>query len=135
MNTFVDSFFRTKGRLNRKGYMLRLVILLVLIFFCQIVMSQLANAQGNLRYAVFFFLIAQFILVIDNLFIAVRRFHDLNLSGYWAIIIGVLSVTGVISPSIEVLTGLTQLGITIFLISIKGSKGENKYGTDPLELE
>ena len=70
MNTFVDSFFRTKGRLNRKGYMLRLVILLVLIFFCQIVMSQLANAQGNLRYAVFFFLIAQFILVIGNLFIA-----------------------------------------------------------------
>ena len=135
MNTFVDSFFRTKGRLNRKGYMLRLVILLVLIFFCQIVMSQLANAQGNLRYAVFFFLIAQFILVIGNLFIAVRRFHDLNLSGYWAIIIGVLSATGVISPSIEVLTGLTQLGITIFLISIKGSKGENKYGTDPLELE
>lgn len=135
MNAFVDSLFRTKGRLNRKGYILRLITLLILIFLCQIVMSQLAHAQGNLRYAVFFFLIAQFILVLGNLFIAVRRFHDLNLSGYWAIIIGVLSVTGVINPSLEVLTGLTQLGITIFLVSIKGSKGENKYGTDLLELK
>ena len=71
MNTFVDSFFRTKGRLKRTGYMLSLVILLVLIFFCPIVMSQMANAQGNLRYAVFFFLIGQFIQVIGNLFVAV----------------------------------------------------------------
>lgn len=135
MNAFVDSFFQTKGRLNRKGYILRLIILLVLIFLCQIVMSQLANAQGNLRYAVFFFLITQFILLIGSFLIAARRLHDLNFSGYWSILIGIVHVSGLIIPDLQNIAQVIQLGITIFLMSIKGSKGENKYGKDPLKSE
>ena len=135
MSAFMDSFFQTKGRLNRKGYILRLVILVVLIFLCQIVMSQLTNAQGNLRYAAFFFLITQFILLIGSLLIAVRRLHDLNFSGYWVIVIGIMNVAGVLAPGIQITTGLIQLGVTISLMSIKGSKGENKYGADPLKSE
>ena len=78
--------------------------------------------------------------------IQVRRLHDLSFSGWWLIWVMILSAPGVLAieprinlPLHEVLKTvliatyiITVLVLVIGLLFIKGSKGENKYGKDPL---
>lgn len=54
----------------------------------------------------------------------VRRFHDRNLSGWWylALIIG-----GMI-PYVKLFTWI----LTIVILALPGTKGPNKFGSDPL---
>ena len=59
--------------------------------------------------------------------VAVRRFHDRNLSGWLylaAIVLGFVPVVGILAS------------IAAFVITVlKGTPGENKFGRDPLGME
>lgn len=76
-----------------------------------------------------FFLIllgaAILVLLIPSLAVLVRRLHDLNKSGLWALLL--------------VLNGIPYIGFLVsigFLVicCLRGTIGPNNYGEDPLEL-
>lgn len=53
--------------------------------------------------------------------VTVRRYHDLNLSGWFVL----FQIAGGLVPYLNVVVGLVSV---IFLGAIKGSSGDNKYG-------
>jgi len=59
-------------------------------------------------------------IIIPSLAVQVRRFHDQNLSG-WLVLLGFIPYVG-------------ALVILVFMC-IPGTKGDNRYGPDPLDPE
>ena len=86
-------------------------------------------------------------IIIGEVSIQIKRLHDLNFSGWWLLVAALLTAPGglAIDPRINLPLPeplryiLIAVNIVIglsFMVScffIKGSKGENKYGKDPLE--
>jgi len=60
-------------------------------------------------------------LVVSGFFLAIRRLHDLNLSGWYWLLLAVLSQIGI------------GLFIQFFLMCKKGTKGPNRFGNDPIQ--
>jgi uncharacterized membrane protein YhaH (DUF805 family) len=61
--------------------------------------------------------LASLALFLPGLSVSVRRFHDLDRTGWWLLIL------------------LTVIGIIVVLIwfCLRGTTGPNRYGSDPLE--
>lgn len=57
----------------------------------------------------------------------VRRFHDRNLSGWWVLLVFILSNV----PMVGIAVSIVALVITV----LKGTDGDNKYGQDPLKVQ
>lgn len=66
----------------------------------------------------FFFLICMAVCILANVFITVRRCHDLNKTG-WLVLVGLV-------PYIDAV-------FSICMLFMPGTKGKNEYGDDPLE--
>lgn len=64
-------------------------------------------------------------VILPMLSVLVRRFHDVNLSGWWYLA-GVLA--GMI-PYVGILASIAVFVVTV----LKGTDGENKFGSDPLK--
>lgn len=139
--TFAD-FWTANGRLNRLGYFLRGLIL-------SAVAAPIALITGGFGI---------FLILIPNLFISVRRLHDLGKSGWNLLVpyvsfflvfmgsgIGFFGALGGNSRGAQSLMGFGSvvtiigcvLGIWGLVISLqmlfcKGTDGPNQYGPDPL---
>ena len=139
-----------KGRLNRKPfifYWLQLIGLSTILSLGTTLAGSLVEKAPI--FALLLILVCALALIpalAGLINIQVRRLHDLNFSGWWLLFVMILSVPGslVIEPeaSLPLPETLKTVLIAIYLITmfvfaigllfIKGSKGENKYGTDPL---
>ena len=139
-----------KGRLNRKAfffYWLKLIglsIVLSLAITLAGILSKKIPIFGILLMLVCF--LALITVLAGVISIQVRRLHDLNFSGWWLLLAIILSAPGGLAieprmnlPLPEALKTvliavyiITALVLVIGLLFIKGSKGENKYGKDPL---
>lgn len=64
-------------------------------------------------------------LILPMISVLVRRFHDVNLSGWWylgSIVAGFIPFVGILAS------------IAVFVVTVlKGTDGENKFGHDPLK--
>lgn len=64
-------------------------------------------------------------LILPAIAVTVRRFHDVNLSGWWVLagfVVGVVPLVGWIAS------------IAMFIVTVlKGTAGENRFGPDPLK--
>lgn len=70
------------------------------------------------------FLVVSAALIVPFIAVFVRRFHDINLSGWWylaCIIGGFVPLIGLLATLAPYVVGL-----------IKGTPGDNKFGPDPL---
>ena len=66
-----------------------------------------------------------------NIFVYIRRLHDLNASGWWLLLImfgGALMGGMLLGDS---LLWLYNMGVLAVLGSVPGTAGENRYGPDP----
>ena len=139
--------FSFKGRLNRKPYIIFSIALTILTFFVFLLFEEakekfiimkesdfigkLSENDGNIFLLLFLLMIVLIILVfIGDITLAVRRLHDLNLSGWWYLPIAILNIS-----SDSVILNLIEFVFYIFLIFKRGTVGENKYGADPLSNE
>jgi len=137
--------FGMSGRLNRTNYWIALAITTL------IVMPALVLTAVKPRYSWDgWIIIASWVLGgWAWSAILVKRLHDLNLSGWWWLLIWLLPI-GALGVAVEVafkLTtgqqletgelGATILGIVIFSIlgAVKGTVGTNRYGPDLLAPE
>jgi uncharacterized membrane protein YhaH (DUF805 family) len=63
-------------------------------------------------------------MLLPQMSLTVRRFHDRNISGWWYLVIFIANFI----PYLNVVAGLAGLVITV----LKGTEGPNKFGPDPL---
>ncbi len=145
---FCNSF---KGRLNRKAfifYWLKFIGLSVIWGLVWTLTGILAEKIPIL--GLLLMLVCALILITicaGMISIQIRRLHDLNFSGWWLLLVMILSVPGTLAMESElnllplsealktVLIAVHVIVSLVFIIGIlfiKGSKGENKYGKDPL---
>ncbi|TAX90175.1 DUF805 domain-containing protein [Rhizobium leguminosarum] len=66
-------------------------------------------------------------MILPQLSVQVRRFHDRNISGWWFLALFMLSFV----PYLKVIAGLTIFVITV----LRGTEGPNRFGPDPLRPE
>jgi len=116
---FKELFFTSKGRLNRKSYIYRSIFLSLVLCVVQGVLTFAANTIGALEllFAVVAFGFSLFGFV-SNIMMGVRRLHDLDLSGWWMLLLCV---------------PLINLFFAIYIYFFKGTEGPNQYGDDPLQ--
>lgn len=117
------------GRLNRKPFILRSILVSIIlgILLC-IVDAMFEDTLGldefgtlttvqstpEIILSCIFYLISAVI----NISLAVRRWHDLNKSGWFTLLYIIPFVNGI---------------VMLYLIFAKGTSGSNKYGLDPLQ--
>ena len=153
---FVENFLKRDGRLNRWRYFKRLLALfliseLVLIVAGTIVMiifyvlmpdASFWNNDAEIRnYTIIFAQGVCFLMTPAYFCLMVRRLHDLNKGAaiaYWLTAVSCANILGLDLGQREdsILENILQLihfGFTIYLLFFRGTKGNNQYGSDPLE--
>ena len=131
---FKHDYFSFKGRLNRKPFLMRLMMLgAISIFFVLIVINaephlkeDPAHFATNVRKSLVFW-VYYIPLIIASISLGVRRLHDLNLSGWWMLLGG----NTAIDLAAAILFYIAQL-FNLFLIFFRGTKGPNRFGEDPV---
>lgn len=116
---FKELFFTSKGRLNRKSYIYRSIFLSLVLCVVQGVLTFAANTIGALEllFAVVAFGFSLFGFV-SNIMMGVHRLHDLDLSGWWMLLM---------------LVPLVNFFFALYMLFFKGTDGPNQYGEDPLQ--
>ena len=86
-------------------------------------------------------------MLLPTIAVAVRRLHDLNQTGWLIIVPYVLTFISGLLVTIDILsglplstssmlfltlTGLVSLGMGIWMLFFKGTRGLNKFGDDPI---
>ena len=113
-----NSYFSFKGRMNRKAYCIMGLKCLGFYFLLGVFASFLVQ-EGSDGLGGFILLVATIAFAICNYSLTVRRLHDLNFSGWLAIIMFI--------PYVNLIAAL-------FIILAPGTEGSNEYGEDPLRL-
>lgn len=134
---FVWYFLSLTGRIRRQEFVLGYIGLLAVCGVLTRVLTEVAffNTAGrNWRYEDLMValslpsLFAFFILIWPFAAITVKRLHDLNLSGWWALL--ALAI-----PFAARLVGVYPSTLLLFgfalLSTLSGSSGDNRFGVDP----
>ena len=121
--TILKEIYTTEGRLNRFRYLKYMITLALIAGVSTFVMSSMAtfltgNPTGFLVNAIT--AIWGLVAGVGNVMLMIRRLHDLNKSGWFALI--------AIIPWIGAI-------FSIYLFFAPGQVGWNKYGADPLQDE
>ncbi len=113
--------FDFTGRANRTQYWLFVLWEIILIILWAVLVitleTQLKNAFGvTAAFSLPLFALAILALIPANIAIRCRRLHDIDMSGWWQLLILIPSLGGII--------------VLIFML-ISGTKGENSFGPVP----
>lgn len=124
-------YFTYKGRLNRSRYFFYHAVLVVVMLF---ILDLILTNGGTV--ASFATLFGPVIAVVSILFTS-RRFHDINLPGWCAVLIYLLNfattrMTQIYPPVGAVMGFLCLFGFMILFFK-KGTSGPNRFGPDPLD--
>ena len=108
-----EKFFNYEGRLNRKPFILRVLVICILSGIIGCIVNEIFNA--SIRDQACFLLTLP--LSVSGVMLTIRRLHDTDHSGWWWF-------TGLI-PFLNF--------YTIYLVYFKrGTSGDNRFGADPL---
>jgi uncharacterized membrane protein YhaH (DUF805 family) len=135
----VQLWFSFTGRANRAKYWLVGLVNVAIV----LVFSGIAYAIGTIGYVILALIyIGQLVSGISML---IRRLHDRDKSGWWALIfIGLLVAAGIIGAILNLaigtagsaIGGLLYLGVAIWMFvelgCLRGTIGDNRFGPDPL---
>ena len=118
--TIFKEIFTTEGRLNRKRYLICMVVFALSMAAAKFTMSCMATLfTGDPNGAVVMAITLMLALIAGagNVMLIIRRLHDMGKSGYFALL-AFVPVVGII--------------FSIALFFIPGTVGWNEYGADPL---
>ena len=116
INLFFRNLFSFKGRASRKEYVIRIILIPIFFIIINLNWEYLDNNKSwFFLITAWGFLIIIWILMLQYFPLAVRRLHDLNLSGFC------------------VLVSFIPFGLLLMLLLIfkKGTDGVNDYGEPP----
>jgi uncharacterized membrane protein YhaH (DUF805 family) len=106
-------YFSSNGRIPRKVYWLASLPLFVLSMLPELIVRADTTSE-----AAVFSLIVLLALVVPSFMVCIKRFHDRDKSG-WFMLISFI-------PLLGPLWLLVELGL------LRGTKGPNRFGADPL---
>lgn len=115
----VQTFLRYDNRINRKRYIKRTLALVgidFIIAFIFAVIMAIIDIDENVTESILEWIAIT--VMSPNIFLTMRRFHDLDKPGWWALT--------TIIPIVNVI-------MELYLIFAKGTQGQNQFGPDPLE--
>ena len=115
-NLLFSKFFTFKGRSSRKEYIIKILLYTLILVLGIYTFDKCTDPNVFTVTYVLFIDIISAILLIEYFFLAVRRLHDLNSSG-WYVLITFLP--------------FGQL-LILWLMFKKGTAGANNYGDEPL---
>lgn len=76
--------------------------------------------------------VAGLALLVFYIFVAVRRLHDLDLTGWilllWPILIGLIETS---SNQTSGVTAMSEVALEAILMLVPGTAGANRYGSEP----
>ena len=116
--TWKEKYFSFKGRLNRKRFILRSIVISIINAILAAVLCRHLGDSAILAV----FVAISFVGFVAGLSLNVRRLHDLNHSGFFCLLL-------LIPFSFFIIIDFFLL---IYLIFFKGTEGDNQYGPDPL---
>ena len=156
MNNFIGNFVGFDGRLNRQGWWLSVIALIVVAVVLSWILGLILGTGGmmtmaqaldpaTLQKAAWQGLIVSIITAYPYMAISVKRRHDRNSNGYDAIglivvgilynllqALGVISATNTVGMIVGVVFGIYAIYMLVQLGFLKGTAGPNNYGPDPL---
>lgn len=106
-----EKFWSAKGRLRRKDYLIR-AILLSIPYGIMVAISDNSYENGLVLSSTILGIAGWIIIAIQ----AIKRLHDINMSGWWYMIF--------LIPYINLIFGL-------YVLFADGTKGSNNFGSDP----
>lgn len=118
--TIFKKIFTTEGRLNRKRYLIYMILFALVMAGSKFTMSCMATfLTGNPNGTLVMIITAILALIAGtgNIMLIIRRLHDIGKSGYFALL-AFVPVIGII--------------FSIAMFIIPGQIGWNEYGADPL---
>ena len=138
-----EKFFNCRGRLNRKPFIMRLLgVIVVSMIFYALFYSLLGNKQVADGAAIVIFIIE----VVAIYTLVVRRLHDLGMGQPLAVLYLVIAILQPFffrliaelpedSMEAQVVQGLNlfTMLLIVCLMMIRGKRGPNQYGDDPLQ--
>lgn len=118
-----ERFLSTKGRINRKIFILYAISFILFCLFLiiptlLIVISTTDETIVDISASIVSILIE--LALLPSLFLGIKRLHDLDKSAVWIVLY--------VIPLINIL-------FFIYLCLRRGTIGDNKYGKDPLTLD
>lgn len=111
-NGIKGMFFSTEGRLNRKPYIIRYIIL------CVIAAIAVALLEADSDALMVLGLLIIIGLLVAGWMLGIRRLHDLDKSGWFILLYFVPIINGIFGW---------------YLLLVPGTNGNNQYGPDPRE--
>lgn len=122
-------YFNFNGRLNRLRYFLYGIPLsIILCIAYTIAMTKIvidtSSTSTYINIGIYYLILI--ICSISGLSLSVRRLHDLNKTG-WLALIQFFSLI----PFLRIISGIFGL----YLLFARGTEGENEYGDDPLNYD
>ena len=123
-NSLTTKYFKFSGRASRKEYWIFSITIFFMLYFLSFFQF----------YYLYFFTL--FIVIIPDLSLDIRRLHDINLSGWWLVIVYI--VLYLICFLVSIYTNSFQIDLLFYLISIllgiiPSTPTTNKYGEPPAE--
>ena len=108
-----EDYFSYEGRLNRKPYIIRYLIMLVIMGLGRMLVT--ANTTitfGNVIATILLIVCSISIIMLD-----IRRLHDLGRKGLWVLLM---------------LVPMVNIIFLIYLVFARGCGSDNEYGSSPL---
>ena len=149
-----------QGRTSRAGYWAFIAILLA-VTVAAMVLDNVLGLYDEVSQTGVFETIIGLLSIWPSIAVAIRRFHDRNMTGWWYLILTLAMIVALIGGAViggllsgvdltnldsmtemqmisvfwPGLIGMLLVGIYWFVIQLvlPGTKGDNKYGPDPLE--
>ena len=117
------------GRASRSEYWwftLFVILVAIVLSIPAIATMDFQTGQPSTVSMIFFGLLGLFYLavLVPGIAVAVRRLHDRNMSGWWYL--------GFIAASFIPVVGFVASIAMLVIFCLKGTEGDNKFGTDPL---
>ncbi len=148
----MQDYFRFSGRLNRKPYWLRHLVIYVVMFLAFMVPALLLGGPSRVSAGsglsvmdailIIIFGIVLLVAMFMSIAIQVRRLHDRNKSGWWLLFFLLLpyvaqfglAATG--NPTLAMVGAAVGVVISIWYLVelgfLRGTEGPNRFGPDPL---
>lgn len=126
-------FFTLKGRFGRLKYFTFMLPLSLIEHFVERLPDRIwYDLFEDASVVVFFYLCAAIFYILMFL-IEVQRLHDLNISAWYyvAFLVFIIVITAADVISEGFIKGI-DIVTSLLLLFVKGTKGPNKYGKDPL---
>ena len=157
-NTLKQLLFSPQGRINRQKYILTLIYTAITFYIAEFICAfifpfELLQSNLLIFLGVFMSFAILAIYIYISIILAIKRFHDINKSGWYSILFILIIAINIVNDffkafgysysqlneNFEMLFALFLFAIIIpalyyslILIFRKGTKGENRFGQDPL---